>query len=199
VGAANAILYPQNSVRSWYVSNQPTSGTFVIVDNSAGVVRLSIDTAGHAIFANALTCSGNFNTNQINGTAIIASANIQCNPGSGAAWYYALCPGVRQWLWGANTDGGFYILDNSAGATRLRIDTGGAVRRRQHQHRVHHQQRRQHSSAPLLQRDRCTAINAEQQHRHGRRRSLTRSSPPAARSLATGSPATAASIRWSAR
>ena len=114
--------------RTWDMGTY-ASGIFSIDDITAGVSRLSINTAG-LVTVQALSVIGaltiaNLNTNAITATSIIASANIQCNPGSGAAWFYATAPGVRQWQWGVQTDGTFWIYDTSAARRGLRIDTAG--------------------------------------------------------------------------
>jgi hypothetical protein len=125
---AYAIYYGSVSgARQFYWGVNP-AGNWVIVDNTGGAQRFVITPAGAASFANNLTVSGNFNTNSINGTVIAASTNIQMIAPSGvAAWYYSTVTGVRQWLFGTNTDGAYYIYDGSAGATRMTINTAGLV------------------------------------------------------------------------
>jgi hypothetical protein len=124
-GAAAGWYYVTGNNNQWNFGVD-TAGQFLIQDTGVAT-RFYITTAGACIATGNLTCSGNFNTNRIDATVIVASTNIQCNPASGAAWHYALCAGVRQWQWGANTDGSFTIFDASGGATRLTISTAGLV------------------------------------------------------------------------
>jgi Chaperone of endosialidase len=123
--SANALLYLQGA-RSWYVGSMNNS-QFYITDNSAGVARLIIDTAGRVTVPGSLTVSGAFNTNAISGTTITATASngIQCVVTGASAWFRSLVQNVRDWYCGCNTDGNWYTYDASAGATRFLIDTGG--------------------------------------------------------------------------
>jgi Chaperone of endosialidase len=112
-------------VRQWRVGTR-SDGLFQVFDDTANALRFYITTAGAGVFVNNLTCSGNFNSNQINGTAIIASTNFQCNVGATNALLY-LQNSVRSWYVGNDTSGTFAIADNSAGAYRFSITTAGAV------------------------------------------------------------------------
>jgi hypothetical protein len=74
--------------------------------------------------------TGDISCQIINATGVIASTaanGIQIVASGASAWYRSLVQSVRDWYSGCNTDGGFYIYDASAAATRIRIDTGGTV------------------------------------------------------------------------
>jgi len=85
-------------------------------------------TSQAAVFASNLTANGNFSSNQINGTTIIASSSLQCSVAAGAnAILYLTAAGQRQWYIGSMSNSQFYITDNSAGAVRMIIDTAGTL------------------------------------------------------------------------
>lgn len=127
------------NIRQWNMGTN-ASGNFEVYDQSGGAQRFTIDTTGHAVFNNNLTCNGAFNTNGISGTTGFFSSSLQANgqinsqnsfvtqtnPGTGA-WYYGLINGLREWQWGVQTDGTFWIYDTSVGGLRLGIDLGGTV------------------------------------------------------------------------
>lgn len=82
-------------------------------------------TGGACVTTGNLTCSGNFNTNQINGTVGIFGTNLQVNVAAAAhALLYLQGAG---WYVGSMNNSQFYITDNSTGAVRIAIDTAGTV------------------------------------------------------------------------
>lgn len=125
-GGGSGALYFNNNWRQWYFVND-TAGNFSLADGSAGAYRQSWYTNGNIEIYNSLTVSGNFNTNQINGTLIQASAanGVQCLVSGASAWFRSLVYGARDWYFGTNTDANFYIWDGSVGATRFLIDVNG--------------------------------------------------------------------------
>jgi hypothetical protein len=69
-GGQNALIwYYVSGVRQYYAGCL-SNGTYTVTDQTGGVARLVIDTTGHAVFANNLSCNGAFNTNGITCTTI---------------------------------------------------------------------------------------------------------------------------------
>lgn len=109
-------------------SGSPTAPTPGVGDNSTKIATTAFVTTkigqGYLPLTGG-TISGNLTVTGTSSANIhVSTGNFQCNPPSGAAWYYSLVAGVRQWNFGVSTDGNFYLQDS--GSTRFYSTTAGA-------------------------------------------------------------------------
>lgn len=98
-----------------------TGGTLNIVSGSQAVIQAVSSPSAYANINGGLNISGTTQGQSINGTSLNSSGSVTAQ---GGGWYYHTYPGVRQWLFGCQNDGSFWIYDNSSGLLPLYC-TGG--------------------------------------------------------------------------
>jgi hypothetical protein len=126
-GAASLYLSAQaNPSGHQYQIYSDTVGNLIFADNTSGGNRFYISPAGQVVATGNMTCSGNFNTNRIDGTIIYASSYLQV-ASAAPAQLILLAQSVRQWSIRAAGDGFLYFYDDSGGALRFYCETSGRV------------------------------------------------------------------------
>jgi hypothetical protein len=104
----------------------------IYMDNGSGGDVLSFATTGNATFGHLLTCNAGLGViGSLNVSGVIGlngTSNFPLQIATPAGVYPAIltqCAGQHAWYAGAWTDGGYYLYDATASATRLLIDNAG--------------------------------------------------------------------------
>jgi hypothetical protein len=111
---------------SWYDSINGADRFFVGADSVADQWRVYAAGGGNALQVNyngTVTIPGALTVGSFSGTT---DGSIMINS-SGYARFRSISAGVRDWKFGAASNGSWVITDESAGAFRFNIDTGGTV------------------------------------------------------------------------